>query len=238
MKFDPERMRDGEFVDVDFSQARFRNVNLHGTRVMEAFLLNARFSGMIDGLVINDVEVAPLIEAELNRRYPERAKLTPVTADGMRAAWSVIEDLWAQTRERASGFPEAALHERVDGEWSFVETLRHLVFVTDLWISDPVLGRVGHYHPFALPPTFMTDTERFGVDLTADPSAAEAIAAREDRMSVVRKLVSGVTDGELDRSCGEHQVQSCLRTVLNEEWHHNWYANRDLDTLARRHHPA
>lgn len=81
MIFDPAHTRDGEYVDVDFAGTRFRNVNFEGAKVMEAHLVNARFSGLITGLVINDVEVAPLIEAELNRRFPERAMLTPLSEE-------------------------------------------------------------------------------------------------------------------------------------------------------------
>jgi DinB superfamily len=32
------------------------------------------------------------------------------------------------------------LHESVGGEWSFIETLRHLVFATDSWIRRAILG--------------------------------------------------------------------------------------------------
>lgn len=32
------------------------------------------------------------------------------------------------------------LHERVEGEWSFIETLRHLVFATDAWVKRAILG--------------------------------------------------------------------------------------------------
>jgi hypothetical protein len=125
MIFDPAHTRDGEYVDVDFAGTRFRNVNFEGAKVMEAHLVNARFSGLIAGLVINDVEVAPLIEAELNRRFPERAMLTPTTAADVRTAWSIIECNWAATRSRIIDLPESVLHERLDGEWSCLETLRH-----------------------------------------------------------------------------------------------------------------
>jgi hypothetical protein len=30
-------------------------------------------------------------------------------------------------------------------------------------------------------------------------------------------------------------VKDCLRTVLNEEWEHRLYAERDLTTLEREH---
>jgi hypothetical protein len=108
------------------------------------------------------------------------------------------------------------------------------VFVTDGWISGTVLGRTGHHHPFGMPPSFITDLEPFGIDPTADPSFDEVLAAREERMAVVRALVAEITDDELQRNCGEHTVLSCLWTLFDEEWHHNWFANRDLDALARR----
>jgi len=55
----------------------------------------------------------------------------PADAAAFRDTWAEIEALWAQTVVRARGLPDGAEHERVGGEWSFVETLRHLVFVTD-----------------------------------------------------------------------------------------------------------
>jgi hypothetical protein len=231
---DAHDMKGAEFVDVDLSGARFQNVNLTGASFREAMLVDARFSGLIHGLVVNDIEVAPLITAEMDRRFPERTKLRPTDADGARAAWSVVEDLWAATKARAEALPEARLHERVDGEWSFLETLRHLVFVTDAWISGNVLGRTGQFHPFAVAPSFVTDVTPFGIDPDADPRFAAVVVAREDRMGIVRDLVGTVTDDDLARRRGEHTTLACLCTCFDEEWHHNWFANRDLDRLAAR----
>jgi hypothetical protein len=229
-----DELKDAEFVNVDLSGARGRNVNLSGVRMMEAMLVDARFSGLIHGLVINDIEVAPLIMAEMDRRFPERTKLRPNDAAGVREAWSVIEDLWAATKERASALPEPLLHQRVDDEWSFLETLRHLIMVTDGWISGTVLGRTGHFHPFGVLPSFITDPTPFGIDATADPPFGEVVSVREDRMAIVRELVIEMTDARLQQECGEHTVLFAISTVLDEEWHHNWFANRDLDALARK----
>ena len=234
MRFEnTDELKGAEFVNVDLSGAQFRNVNLMGAKVMEAMLIGARFSGLIHGLMINDVEVAPLITAELDRRYPERTKLRPTDADGAREAWRVIEELWGKSKARAAGLPEETLHERVDDEWSFLETCRHLVFVTDGWISGTVLGRANQFHPFGMPPSFITDVGPIGIDVTADPPFDEVVVAREDRMAVVRDLVAKLDDGELRRQCGEHTVHHCLLTVFEEEWAHNWYANRDLDALTK-----
>jgi hypothetical protein len=50
---------------------------------------------------------------------------------------------------------------------------------------------------------------------------------------MVRALVRDLTDDGLQRRCGDQTVLSCLHTLCDEEWHHNWFANRDLDVLRR-----
>jgi len=226
-------LKGAEFENVDLSDTRFRNVNLQGARFHEAMLVNARMSGLIHGLVINDIEVAPLIDAEMNRRYPERAKLRPTDAAGMRAAWAVCEDLWSASKARASALPESMLHERVDDEWSFLESMRHLVMVTDAWIGVNVLGRSGQFHRFGVVPSFITEPPP-EIDVNADPTFDEVVLAREDRMNVVRALVAGVTDASLDEKPSDNTVRHCLIAVFNEEWAHNRFANRDLDVLTSR----
>jgi hypothetical protein len=235
MRFEnTDDLKGAEFVNVDLTGARFQNVNLTGARLKEALLVNARLSGLIHGLVVNDIEVGPLIHAELIRRYPERAKLLPSDIAGVREAWSVIEHLWAATKQRVNALPEATLHERVDDEWSFLETLRHLIMVTDAWISGNVLGRTGHFSSIGVLPSFLTDPEQFGIDPDADPSLAEVVAVREERMNIVRELIAELTDDGLQRKCEDQTVLTCLWTLFEEEWQHNRFANRDLDVLARR----
>jgi len=229
-----DELKGAEFEGVDLSGASFHNVNLSGATIKEALLVNARLSGLIHGLTVNDVEVAPLIIAELDRRYPERTALRPRDADGVRAAWAVIEQLWADTRARAAALPESMLHERVDDEWSFLETMRHLVFATDLWVSRNIFGRTD-FHAWGVAPSFVPDpAAQFGLDVAADPTFADVVALREGRMTIARELVSGVTDEDLARQRDEHTMLRCLCTVFDEEWHHNWFANRDLDVLTSR----
>jgi hypothetical protein len=97
-----------------------------------------------------------------------------------------------------------------------------------------VLGRTGQFSSIGVLPSFITDPEPFGIDLDADPSLAEVLAVREDRMDIVRVLIASTTDDGLQRKCDEHTVLTCLWTLFDEEWHHNWFANRDLDALAAR----
>ena len=51
-------------------------------------------------------------------------------------------------------------------------------------------------------------------------------------MAMVAELIATITDETLERRQGEHTVLRCLLTTFDEEWHHNWFANRDLDTLT------
>ena len=211
--------------------ARFENVDLTGAVFKEVVLVNARISGLIDGLTVNDVDVAPLIRAELDRRYPERTKLRPATADGARDAWKQLEQMWANTLARVREIPESQLHRRVDDEWSFLETVRHLVFVIDAWIGGRVLGQTDQFHPLGVAPSFITDPASMGLDVAADPTLDEVMAVREGRNDIVRELVRDLVDEDLNRQCGDATLQRCLWTLFDEEWHHHWFATRDLEVL-------
>jgi hypothetical protein len=68
--------------------------------------------------------------AERVRLRAERDKLRASDSEGLGVAWAMIEDFWSGTFARARKLPEPALHEQVGGEWSFVQTQRHLVLVT------------------------------------------------------------------------------------------------------------
>src|SRR5262245_40830000 len=129
-RFHQVNLAGAPFEGVYLADAFFRAVELSGAKSRGSYLRNVEISGELDGLRVNGIEVGPLVEAELDRRYPERAKLRPADAAGFREAWEVIEQLWAETVDRSEQLEEALLHERVDGEWSFIETLPHLVLAT------------------------------------------------------------------------------------------------------------
>jgi Pentapeptide repeats (8 copies)/DinB superfamily len=151
-EFVKQDLSDARFEQVDFSRAWFRNVYFTGATLSGAWLEDVDIDGEIRNVRINGVDVAPLIEAELNRRYPERTKLDPADADGFREAWAIIERVWPPTVERAKRLPPELLHERVEGEWSFIETLRHLVAATDAWVRRAILGLPEPVQPTRAPP--------------------------------------------------------------------------------------
>jgi len=233
------------FEDVDLTGARFHNVDLTGAKISGVLLVDVDINGLVDNVRINDVDVGPLIEAELNRRHPERAKLRPPDADGFREAWAVIERSWPPTVERARRLAPELLHERVDGEWSFIETLRHLVFVVDAWVKRAMLGDPSPYDALDLPHTEMPDEPWRPGDGDARPTLDEVLALRADRTAVVREVLAGLTDDVLVGStdpipppgyppAGTYSVRRCLQAVVIEEWEHRLYAERDLAVLEAR----
>lgn len=230
--------------DADFSAARLHSANFEGTRITDGWLRNADISGFIGGLRVNGVEVAPLVEAELDRRFPDRMKLRAVEPQGLAEAWALIEDVWRTTVARARMLPEASLFERVDDEWSFVETLRHLIFATDTWLLRMVRQMSHPYHPWGLAGSFLTDPARLGIDPEASPSLDAVLAVRRERMDAVEETIAALTTQELERVCippnapghptEAHSVLECLRVILEEEWEHSRYVDRDLDVIASR----
>ena len=241
-RFDDVYLTRARFHDIDLRDAHFSLVDLSGTVIRGAALVNVEISGEIENLRINGVDVAPLVEAELNRRYPERAKMRPANAAGFREAWNILEPLWQQTVARARRMDPELLHERVDGEWSFIETLRHLVFATDAWVKRAILGDPSPWDPLDLPHDEMPDEPSVPRDREARPSLDEVLALRADRMATVRRVLEDLTDAQLagmtepvtEPGYPEPEsfpVRRCLRAILNEEWEHRLYAERDLDVL-------
>ena len=94
------------------------------------------------------------MRAELDRRHPERVLVREMRVGRRGAAgpgrWSTR--MWDDAVAHAATLPEPLLHERVEGEWSFVETMRHLVFADDIWVGRMLSDEPGVFHPLGLPP--------------------------------------------------------------------------------------
>jgi len=193
-------------------------------------------------VTINGVDIGPLIEAELNRRMPDRAKMHPTTVEGFQEAWAILERLWADTEDRARTLSPELLHESVRGEWSFIETLRHLGFASAAWAGRMVLGDPVPWHPLDLPWDEAPGWEGIPWDREARPSLDEVLGVRRKRQAMVREVIAALTPEQLDETVtraepGWPQLEDfplaqCLFIVVNEEWHHRLYAERDLDALV------
>lgn len=242
-EFERADMSGSRFTTVLLNDVTIRNADLYRVRMHGVEIADAVIDGEVVSLVVNGVDVAPLVEAELDRRHPERPKFRPTTADGFREAWDVNERLWAATVERARRLGEDRLHESVGGEWSFVQTLRHLAFASESWVGRCVLGDPNPWHPLSLPWDTAPAVPGMPHDRDARPSLDEALALRHEAMALVRGVVDGLTDERLaletaplvgegwPREGSTFPVRQCLSIVLNEEWWHRRFAERDLAVL-------
>ena len=115
------------------------------------------------------------------------------------------------------------------------------VAIPDAWVGRAILGDPSPWDPLGLPWDGMPDTPGVPRDREARPSLDEVLALRRGRMDTVAQVIDGLTEVSLDSYTREfeeqgwpkrsHQVRKCLRVVLNEEWEHRLYAERDLAVL-------
>jgi uncharacterized damage-inducible protein DinB len=245
-RFERADLQGSAFTTVLLNGATIQHSDLHQVTMRGVEIVDTTIDGEVQNLVINGVDVAPLIEAELDRRHPDRPKFRPTTADGFREAWDINERLWAATVERARKLDPAQLHASVSGEWSFIQTLRHLAFASESWVGRCLLGDPSPWHPLSLPWDQMQPREGVPQDRDARPSLDEALELRHDAMALVRGFVDDLTDERLDQQTeplvgpgwpdegATFPVRECLLIVLNEEWYHRMYAERDLAVLEER----
>ncbi|MDQ3456394.1 MAG: DinB family protein [Actinomycetota bacterium] len=239
-----DELQGAEFVDADLRGARFVRADLSGVVMRAVDVAGADIDApwLLDGksfLRVNGVDVIPLVDAELNRRFPGRAERRAGDPDGLRAAWALLEGRWAATLERVAAMPAGTVDVSVGGEWSFAQTLRHLVMATDAWLGGAILEIGRPFHPIGQPNVeYETDGNDMSLFTTVTPSYAEVLEVRAGRVAMVRDFLATVTSDELAATRKnpwdpEHQetTLSCLHVILEEEWEHHRYAVRDLDAI-------
>ena len=188
-------------------------------------------------LTVNGVDVVPLVEAELDRRFPGRALQRSTTPEGLREAWVAVQAAWADT---VRDTPPDLVEAHVEDEWSLVETLRHLILATDTWLRGAIQGVEQPFHEIGL---LFTGAAEMGVDTspfrTDTPSYDEVLAVRAEHQQLVTDFLATATPEELaeDRAdpWGDEDwrpsVGDCVRVILEEEWAHLRYVRRDLELL-------
>src|SRR6188472_3845995 len=157
------------FDDEDLAGAEFRECDLSRTRLVGVVMQDAEIDGLVTNLVVNGVEVMPYVEAELDRRHPVRLLIRSDEPSDLREAWRQLRADWATTTERVRSMPEGSAHRGVDGEWSMVETLRHLVFVHDSWFRRCVLGLTEPFTAMGRGPPVVRGQEENGLAPPAHP---------------------------------------------------------------------
>jgi DinB superfamily/Pentapeptide repeats (8 copies) len=236
-KFVGASLRDARFVGADLSGVVMRGVEAHRVEIDSPWLFEGE-----SFLRVNGVDVLPFVDAELNRRFPGRADRLAGDPDGLRTAWAALERTWSATLERVAARPAGTVDVSVNGEWSFAQTLRHLVLATDVWLGRAIRELEQPFHPLGLMYEGAADD---GWDLsiftTVTPSYSEVLEARADRVAMVRDFLASVTPAELAATRkNPHNPEypettlSCLHTILEEEWEHHRYAVRDLEAIEAK----
>jgi DinB superfamily len=91
----------------------------------------------------------------------------------------------------------------------------------------------------------MPDTPGVPRDRAVRPAPDVVLELRRGRMATVKEVIDGLTDESLDShtrpvegpgwpESRSYPIRECLLVVLNEEWEHRLYAERDLDALESR----
>ncbi len=234
-----------EFEGATFVKASFQGAALRFCDVSGVTMRGVDVDGLdIDShdlsfgsLIVNGVDVVPLVEAELNRQFPGRELQQARTPEGLREGWTAVQAAWETT---VADTPPHLVEAHVEDEWSLAQTLRHLVLATDAWLRGGILRIQQPFHEIG---QIFTGAEEMGFDVSifrSDPPAYEEIlAVRAERQQLVTDVLDTATPEllaeERENPWGggdwHPSVGDCLRVILEEEWAHLRYVRRDLARL-------
>lgn len=235
-----------DFEGATFVRSSFKGVTLRSSDISGATMRAVEVGGLdIDShdlffgtLIVNGVDVVPLVDAELNRRFPGRELQKAESPEGLREGWVAVQAAWAAT---VADTPSDMVDAHVEDEWSLAETLRHLVLATDAWLRGGILRVEQPLHEIGL---IFTGAGEMGFDMSifrADtPTYDEVLAVRAERQQMVTDFLAMATPEllaeERDNPWGGDDrhptVGDCVRVILEEEWAHLRYVRRDLALLT------
>ncbi|UZN04199.1 DinB family protein [Cellulomonas sp. S1-8] len=237
--------RTTEFEGATFVRASFKGATVRFSDVSRVTMRGVDVDGldidshdlMFGTLIVNGVDVVPLVEAELNRQFPGRELQKAQTPEGLRDGWVAVQAAWATT---VANTPPGLVDAHVEDEWSLAQTLRHLVLATDAWLRGAILRTPQPFHELG---QIFTGAEAMGFDMSifrvGPPTYDEILAVRAERQQMVTDFLATATTEllaeERDNPWGggdwHPTVGDCVRVILEEEWAHLRYVRRDLALL-------
>lgn len=214
----------------DFSDVSLRAVDVGGLEIDSHDLFFGR-------LTVNGVDVVPLVDAELNRRFPGRELQNATTVEGLQQGWVAVQEAWAET---VLATPAELRDQQVAEEWSMAQTLRHLILATDAWLGGGIERDPQPFHEIGL---MFTGAAEGGSDapvFRAETSWEEILQVRAEHQQRVTDVLAAASEDllaeERDNPWGGDDwhptVGDCIRVILEEEWAHLRYVRRDLAVLT------
>jgi uncharacterized protein YjbI with pentapeptide repeats len=208
------------FRDVNLGGATFEDVNLAG-----AMIRNANLEGMciedanINGLTVFGFRIDELIEAECDRRDPERARLEMrdlYDPEAVREVIARLEELRAAFRQRLRAADAELLAARPSAdEWSALENVRHMLFAEDLYLNRFILQNEKPWNRLGLLPDFLLSCEGYvGVGGESSDDLETVLAAWDTVHADTQAFLADLTpeklrsparnlDGELVKTVGQ-----------------------------------
>ncbi|MBN2007426.1 MAG: DinB family protein [Anaerolineae bacterium] len=164
--FQRVNLANATFDDANLGNATFSNINLEGATIHNANLKDMHIEdAYIEGLTILGFNIGELIEAEEDRRDPERVRLRmrdcydPQCVRDMLARLEEIRDtlrekLWATDPQLLTAAPGP-------GRWCALEHVRHLLFAEELYLNHFILQNDKPLNPMGMLPEFLADEPKY-----------------------------------------------------------------------------
>ncbi|HNT76465.1 MAG TPA: DinB family protein [Anaerolineae bacterium] len=228
------------FNDVNLGEAVFENVNLAGARIRNANLMDLRIDDAnITRLTIFGIRVDELIEAEKDRRDPERARLRMsdrYAPQVVRAMLARLDEVRQTFRELLRATPPEVLNTSPGpGRWSALEHVRHLVFAEDLFLNRRILNNDTSLHTLGLLPDFIADDPAFpGVGSDACRDLETVLAAWDESHAVMLAYLADLTPEKLHTVNHEERprtVADILQVMAHHDLEHIRWVERVLEEL-------
>lgn len=235
-EFEGQDLSESVFWGVDLRRTLFRDADFAGSRFFHVMMSDVSVDGVIERLIVNGVDVTEFVNSN-DRWYPLRNELSPSDETSLQSAWARLEVEWEKLYAHVATLP-AEVHSRsVGGEWSFRDTLRHMLFVHDKWFNWPIGGQRS-FTSIGLPNTGSQGGEWPNLDLSSDPSYDDTLAARRRQASEFGDFVRDMKLSELPESIdilenGSVPTLVCFHAILEEEFEHLRYAWRDIEQAIR-----
>ena len=239
----PTYFRTKEFEGASFVKASLKGATLRFSDVSGVTMRAVAVDGLVidspalffGTLIVNGVDVVPLVDAELNKQFPGRELQKAQTPEGLREGWAAVQAAWRTTVEDT---PPELVDAHVPDEWSLAQTLRHLVLATDTWLGKAIQGIEQPFHEIG---QIFTGAAEMGFDMSVfraePPTYEEVLAVRAERQQLVTDFLATVTPELLAEERANPwgggddwrpTVGDCVRVILEEEWAHLRYIRRDL----------